>query len=112
MCATTAGIWLGKPLGLLHCCAGALNGCESSTLILFSMETLCSHSCAQPCLTSLMQVLSEKIGLAPYCEAAMFHKASGTLLVTDAVIFIPDSPPEVSTQDTAGCCCPEAARPP
>ena len=39
----------------------------------------------------------------------MFHKASGTLLVTDAVIFIPDSPPEASQQDTVGCCCQEAA---
>ncbi|KAA8494920.1 hypothetical protein FVE85_3161 [Porphyridium purpureum] len=35
------------------------------------------------------------LGIAPYSEAAFFHKPSKTLIVTDAVVHIPRSPPEV-----------------
>ncbi len=34
-------------------------------------------------------------GIGPYVEVAFFHKKSKTLLVTDAVIYVPDNPPEV-----------------
>ncbi|GAQ89897.1 hypothetical protein KFL_005740080 [Klebsormidium nitens] len=34
-------------------------------------------------------------GIGPYVELAFFHKASKSLLVTDAVIRVPDTPPEV-----------------
>lgn len=34
-------------------------------------------------------------GFGPYSEVAFFHKQSKTLLVTDAVVQIPASPPEV-----------------
>lgn len=34
-------------------------------------------------------------GIGPYVEVAFFHKKSKTLLVTDAVIYVPDKPPEV-----------------
>ena len=72
-------------------------GCGSIELTIISIGVFAATAFLNHTHISL-QVLSEKIGLAPYCEAAMFHKASGTLLVTDAVIFIPDSPPEASTQ--------------
>ena len=34
-------------------------------------------------------------GIGPYVEVAFFYKKSKTLLVTDAVIYVPDKPPEV-----------------
>eukprot|EP00184_Porphyridium_aerugineum_P008192 CAMPEP_0184693020 /NCGR_PEP_ID=MMETSP0313-20130426/1324_1 /TAXON_ID=2792 /ORGANISM="Porphyridium aerugineum, Strain SAG 1380-2" /LENGTH=452 /DNA_ID=CAMNT_0027150967 /DNA_START=125 /DNA_END=1483 /DNA_ORIENTATION=- len=35
------------------------------------------------------------LGIAPYSEAVFFHRATKTLLVTDAVVKIPRTPPEV-----------------
>ncbi len=43
-----------------------------------------------------VQVFSSKIGLAPYCEVAFYHKKAKLLMVTDAVVFIPEDPPEVA----------------
>ena len=34
-------------------------------------------------------------GIGPYVEMAFFHKPTRTLLTTDAVIFVPQRPPEV-----------------
>ena len=34
-------------------------------------------------------------GIGPFSEVAFFHRPSRTLLVTDAVIFVPERPPEV-----------------
>lgn len=34
-------------------------------------------------------------GIGPYVEVAFFHKPTRTLLTTDAVIFVPQRPPEV-----------------
>ncbi len=44
---------------------------------------------------SVWQVFSSKIGLAPYCEVAFYHKRAKVLIVTDAVVYIPEDPPEV-----------------
>ena len=37
-----------------------------------------------------------KIGLAPYIEVALYHKKAKALMVTDAVVYIPEDPPEAS----------------
>ncbi|MCO5583422.1 hypothetical protein L7F22_037333 [Adiantum nelumboides] len=42
---------------------------------------------------------SPEVGIGPYVEVAFFHKASRTLLVTDAVIFVPKKPPEVVSKE-------------
>ena len=42
-------------------------------------------------------MLSSSIGAAPYCELALFHKKAKVLIVTDAVVYIPEDPPEVRT---------------
>ena len=34
-------------------------------------------------------------GIGPYVEMAFFHKRTRTLLTTDAVIFVPQQPPQV-----------------
>lgn len=41
------------------------------------------------------QVFVSSVGIGPYIEAAFFHKKTRTLLVTDAVVSVPNSPPEV-----------------
>ncbi|KAL0048122.1 hypothetical protein WJX82_008210 [Trebouxia sp. C0006] len=45
------------------------------------------------------KVFSSKIGLAPYCEVAFYHKKAKLLMVTDAVVYIPEDPPEVVNRD-------------
>ncbi|MEO0541203.1 MAG: DUF4336 domain-containing protein [Cyanobacteria bacterium P01_A01_bin.105] len=40
------------------------------------------------------------LGLGPYSETALFHKASKTLLVLDAIVSIPESPPEIVQLDS------------
>lgn len=45
----------------------------------------------------LLQVFCSKIGLAPYIEVAMYHKKAKALMVTDAVVYIPEDPPEASS---------------
>lgn len=42
------------------------------------------------------QVFCSKIGLAPYIEVALFHKKAKALMVTDAVVYIPEDPPEAT----------------
>jgi hypothetical protein len=39
-------------------------------------------------------ILGVHSGIGPYVEVAFYHKPSRTLLVTDAVIFVPRQPPE------------------
>ena len=41
------------------------------------------------------KVFQSSVGIGPYIEAVFFHKATRTLLVTDAVISVPSNPPEV-----------------
>lgn len=44
------------------------------------------------------KVLNHSLGIRPYSEVAMLHKATGTVLLTDAVVWIPSTPPEIMTQ--------------
>jgi hypothetical protein len=39
-------------------------------------------------------------GIGPYVEVAFYHKSSRTLLVTDAVIFVPQQPPECISKES------------
>ncbi|XP_020538872.1 uncharacterized protein LOC105644126 isoform X1 [Jatropha curcas] len=39
-------------------------------------------------------------GIGPYVEVAFYHKRSRTLLVTDAVIFVPKEPPECISKES------------
>lgn len=42
---------------------------------------------------------SPEVGIGPYVEVAFYHKPLRTLLVTDAVIFVPEKPPEVVSKE-------------
>lgn len=39
-------------------------------------------------------------GIGPYVEVAFYHKRSRTLLVTDAVIFVPRKPPQCISKES------------
>ncbi|PRW18341.1 lysine--trna ligase [Chlorella sorokiniana] len=41
------------------------------------------------------KVFESSVGIGPYIECAFFHKKTRTLLVTDAVISVPNTPPEL-----------------
>lgn len=45
------------------------------------------------------KVLTSTVGIGPYIEVAFFHKRTKTLLVTDAVISVPQQPPELVDTD-------------
>lgn len=62
--------------------------------VLFHAVLLCSIS---------LQVFCSKIGLAPYIEVAMYHKKAKALMVTDAVVYIPEDPPEASSHSLLPC---------
>ncbi|KAL4432811.1 hypothetical protein ABPG77_008137 [Micractinium sp. CCAP 211/92] len=46
------------------------------------------------------KVFVSSVGIGPYIEAAFFHKKTRTLLVTDAVVSVPDSPPELVPEES------------
>lgn len=41
-----------------------------------------------------------EVGIGPYVEVAFYHKRTRTLLVTDAVIYVPRQPPECISKDS------------
>lgn len=43
---------------------------------------------------------SPEVGIGPYVEVAFYHKRSRSLLVTDAVIFVPKQPPECISRES------------
>ncbi|XP_042443037.1 uncharacterized protein LOC122028085 [Zingiber officinale] len=43
---------------------------------------------------------SPEVGIGPYVEVAFYHGRSRTLLVTDAVIFVPRQPPECISKES------------
>lgn len=63
-----------------------------------------SRACSKPPAGPLhphlspRQVFESSVGIGPYIECAFFHKKSRTLLVTDAVISVSNTPPEVRLQ--------------
>ncbi|XP_078442678.1 lysine-tRNA ligase [Wolffia australiana] len=43
---------------------------------------------------------SPEVGIGPYVEVAFYHKRSRTMLVTDAVIFVPRQPPDCISKES------------
>lgn len=67
---------------------------------IFNAKVLTSDDMELPWSQELSyKVFSSKIGLAPYCEVAFYHKKAKLLMVTDAVVYIPQDPPEVVNRD-------------
>ncbi|CAN1163018.1 hypothetical protein LINPERPRIM_LOCUS32428 [Linum perenne] len=69
---------------------------------IFGAKTLVDEDSSTPWADDIEQkVLSApEVGLGPYVEVAFYHKRSRSLLVTDAVIFVPRNPPECIDKDS------------
>lgn len=52
-----------------------------------------------PVVALLGLVLCVLAGIGPYVEVAFFHRASRSLLLTDAVVLVPPTPPPVVSPD-------------
>lgn len=63
---------------------------------IFRARTLKNEDLSTPWADEIEQKVlsSPEVGIGPYVEVAFYHKCSRTLLVTDAVIFVPRKPPE------------------
>ncbi|KAL5987278.1 hypothetical protein ACLOJK_038440 [Asimina triloba] len=63
---------------------------------IFRSKTLRDEDMSTPWANEIEQKLlsSPEVGIGPYVEVAFYHKASRTLLVTDAVIYVARQPPE------------------
>ncbi|KAK9699346.1 hypothetical protein RND81_08G168600 [Saponaria officinalis] len=63
---------------------------------IFRSKTLEDEDLSTPWSNEIEQKVlsSPEVGIGPYVEVAFYHKRSRTLLVTDAVIFVPKQPPE------------------
>lgn len=67
---------------------------RAKTLIDEDLSTLWADEIEQKVLSSA------EVGIGPYVEVAFYHKPSRTLLVTDAVIFVPRKPPECISKES------------
>ncbi|KAH9740234.1 Lysine-tRNA ligase [Citrus sinensis] len=67
---------------------------RAKTLIDEDLSTLWADEIEQKVLSS------PEVGIGPYVEVAFYHKPSRTLLVTDAVIFVPRKPPECISKES------------
>ncbi|XP_071913160.1 uncharacterized protein [Coffea arabica] len=69
---------------------------------IFRAKTLKDDDTSTPWADEIEQkVLScPEVGIGPYVEVAFYHKHSRTLLVTDAVIFVPRQPPECISKES------------
>ncbi|KAJ0244640.1 Uncharacterized protein HA466_0192440 [Hirschfeldia incana] len=62
---------------------------------IFRAKTIKDGDLSTPWADEIEQkvLTSPEVGIGPYVEVAFYHKRSRTLLVTDAVIFVPRKPP-------------------
>ncbi|KAH7440805.1 hypothetical protein KP509_03G011300 [Ceratopteris richardii] len=68
---------------------------------IFSSKVLRDMDKSSPWANEIEQKVlsSPEVGIGPYVEVAFYHKMSRTLLVTDAVIYVPKKPPEVVSKE-------------
>ncbi|RDX91820.1 hypothetical protein CR513_26145 [Mucuna pruriens] len=69
---------------------------------IFRSKTLKDEDLSTPWAGEIEQKIlsSPEVGIGPYVEVAFYHKPSRTLLVTDAVIFVPRQPPECISKES------------
>ncbi|KAM7516731.1 hypothetical protein LguiA_006314 [Lonicera macranthoides] len=68
---------------------------------IFRAKTIRDSDLSTPWANEIEQKVlsSPEVGIGPYVEVAFYHKRSRTLLVTDAVIFVPKQPPECISKE-------------
>ncbi|KAI5665698.1 hypothetical protein M9H77_15551 [Catharanthus roseus] len=69
---------------------------------IFRAKTLKDNDSSTPWSEEIEQKVlsSPEVGIGPYVEVAFYHKRSRTLLVTDAVIFVPRQPPACISKES------------
>ncbi|KAF5735574.1 hypothetical protein HS088_TW15G01082 [Tripterygium wilfordii] len=69
---------------------------------IFRAKTLKDEDLSTPWADEIEQKVlsSPEVGIGPYVEVAFYHKRSRTLLITDAVIFVPRKPPECISEES------------
>ncbi|XP_069151070.1 uncharacterized protein [Solanum lycopersicum] len=69
---------------------------------IFRAKTLKDADMSTPWADDIEQKVlsSPEVGIGPYVEVAFYHKKSRTLLVTDAVIFVPTTPPDCISKES------------
>ncbi|KAL9259515.1 hypothetical protein AKJ16_DCAP06889 [Drosera capensis] len=69
---------------------------------IFNAKTLKDEDSSAPWVEEIEQKVlsSPEVGIGPYVEVAFYHKRSRTLLVTDAVIFVPRQPPDSISKES------------
>ncbi|GAA0170481.1 hypothetical protein LIER_24729 [Lithospermum erythrorhizon] len=69
---------------------------------IFRSKTLQNDDMSTPWVGEIEQKVlsSPEVGIGPYVEVAFYHKRSRTLLVTDAVIFVPNQPPSCISKES------------
>ncbi|KAL0332121.1 UNVERIFIED_CONTAM: hypothetical protein Scaly_2113600 [Sesamum calycinum] len=69
---------------------------------IFRAKTLKDEDASAPWADEIEQKVlsSPEVGIGPYVEVAFYHKRTRTLLVTDAVIYVPRQPPECISKDS------------
>ena len=89
----------------MPCCAMQCYAMLCHAVLCYAMPRYATLRYAMLCYAMLCyamlryatQVFCSKIGLAPYIEVALCHKKAKALMVTDAVVYIPDNPPEANS---------------
>lgn len=69
---------------------------------IFGSKTIKDDDFSTPWADEIEQKVlsSPEVGIGPYVEVAFYHKPSRTLLVTDAVIFVPRQPPNCISKES------------
>ncbi|KAI4389269.1 hypothetical protein MLD38_001509 [Melastoma candidum] len=69
---------------------------------IFRSKTLQDEDASTPWADEIEQKIlsSPEVGIGPYVEVAFYHKQTRTLLVTDAVIYVPRKPPECISEES------------
>ncbi|XP_073057073.1 uncharacterized protein [Primulina eburnea] len=69
---------------------------------IFGSKTLLDEDLSTPWADDIEQktLSSPEVGIGPYVEVAFYHKRTRTLLVTDAVIYVPRQPPECISKES------------
>ncbi|XP_052196850.1 uncharacterized protein LOC127804133 [Diospyros lotus] len=69
---------------------------------IFRAKTLKDGDLSTPWADEIEQKVlsSPEVGIGPYVEVAFYHKRSRTLLVTDAVIYVPRQPPACISKES------------
>ncbi|WCJ25639.1 hypothetical protein M5689_007509 [Euphorbia peplus] len=69
---------------------------------IFRAKTLKDEDLSAPWADEIEQKVlsSPEVGIGPYVEVAFYHKRSRTLLITDAVIFVPRKPPSCISKES------------